>query len=50
MITVDYMVADWDDADAWNDLTFVYTGEQSSTSANFRINLFSIGLGIAFYL
>lgn len=28
----------------------VETGEQSSASANFRINLFSIGLGIAFYL
>ena len=28
----------------------IYTGEQSSTSANFRIKLFSIGLGIAFYL
>lgn len=28
----------------------VYTGERSSSSANFRINLFSIGLGIAFYL
>lgn len=28
----------------------VETGEQSSTSANFMINLFSIGLGIAFYL
>ena len=28
----------------------VISGEQSSTSANFRINLFSIGLGIAFYL
>lgn len=24
VITVDYMVADWDDADAWNDLTFEY--------------------------
>ena len=28
----------------------VETGEQSSTSANFKINIFSIGLGIAFYL
>lgn len=28
----------------------VERGDQSSTSANFRINLFSIGLGIAFYL
>lgn len=28
----------------------VYVGERSSSSANFRINLFSIGLGIAFYL
>ncbi|QIU97198.1 hypothetical protein [Bacteroides faecium] len=28
----------------------VYIGERSSSSANFRINLFSIGLGIAFYL
>ena len=28
----------------------IYTGDQSSSSANFRINLFSIGLGIAFYL
>ena len=28
----------------------VYVGERSSSSANFKINLFSIGLGIAFYL
>ena len=28
----------------------VYVGERSLNSANFRINLFSIGLGIAFYL
>ena len=28
----------------------VYIGERSSSSANFKINLFSIGLGIAFYL
>lgn len=28
----------------------VYIGERSLNSANFRINLFSIGLGIAFYL
>lgn len=28
----------------------VYAGERSSSSANFKINLFSIGLGIAFYL
>lgn len=28
----------------------IYFGEQSLSSANFRINLFSIGLGIAFYL
>ncbi|MCD8043742.1 MAG: hypothetical protein LUH10_11830 [Tannerellaceae bacterium] len=28
----------------------VYEGERSSSSANFKINLFSIGLGIAFYL
>lgn len=28
----------------------VYQGEHSSSSANFKINLFSIGLGIAFYL
>ncbi|WP_455971034.1 hypothetical protein [Bacteroides congonensis] len=28
----------------------VHIGERSSSSANFRINLFSIGLGIAFYL
>lgn len=28
----------------------LYTGEQSSSVANFRINLFSVGLGIAFYL
>lgn len=28
----------------------VYLAEQSLNSANFRINLFSIGLGIAFYL
>jgi hypothetical protein len=28
----------------------VYMGERSSASANFKINLFSIGLGIAFYL
>lgn len=28
----------------------VETGEQSSTSANFKVNIFSIGLGIAFYL
>lgn len=28
----------------------VYMGESSLNSANFRINLFSIGLGIAFYL
>lgn len=28
----------------------VETGEQSSTAANFKINIFSIGLGIAFYL
>lgn len=28
----------------------VYMGERSSSSANFKINLFSIGLGIAFYL
>lgn len=28
----------------------VETGEVSSTTANFKINLFSIGLGIAFYL
>ena len=27
----------------------VYVGERSSSSANFKINLFSIGLGIAFY-
>ena len=28
----------------------IYTADRSSSSANFRINLFSIGLGIAFYL
>lgn len=28
----------------------VYVGERTVNSANFRINLFSIGLGIAFYL
>lgn len=28
----------------------VQFGERNSSSANFRINLFSIGLGIAFYL
>lgn len=28
----------------------IYTSNRSSTSANFKINLFSIGLGIAFYL
>lgn len=28
----------------------VYIGERSSGSANFKINLFSIGLGIAFYI
>ena len=28
----------------------VYIGERSCSSANFKINLFSIGLGIAFYL
>ena len=28
----------------------VYIGERSSSSANFKMNLFSIGLGIAFYL
>lgn len=28
----------------------VYVGERSTGSANFKINLFSIGLGIAFYL
>ena len=28
----------------------VYQGEHSSSSANFKINLFSIGLGLAFYL
>lgn len=28
----------------------VHVGERSSSSANFKINLFSIGLGIAFYL
>lgn len=28
----------------------IYVGERSSSSANFKINLFSIGLGIAFYL
>lgn len=28
----------------------VYIGERSSSSANFKIKLFSIGLGIAFYL
>ena len=28
----------------------VYVGERSSSAANFKINLFSIGLGIAFYL
>ena len=28
----------------------VYQGEYSSSSANFKINLFSIGLGLAFYL
>lgn len=28
----------------------VYVGERSSSSANFKINIFSIGLGIAFYL
>ncbi len=28
----------------------VYIGERTMNSANFRINLFSIGLGIAFYL
>ena len=28
----------------------VYIGERSSSSSNFKINLFSIGLGIAFYL
>jgi len=28
----------------------VYYGERRSSSANFRINLFSIGLGLAFYL
>ena len=28
----------------------VYIGESSYNSANFKINLFSIGLGVAFYL
>lgn len=28
----------------------IYTGERSMSSANFRINIFSIGLGMAFYL
>ena len=28
----------------------VYVGERSLNSAKFRINLFAIGLGIAFYL
>lgn len=28
----------------------VYIGEQSTSSGNFKINLFSLGLGIAFYL
>lgn len=28
----------------------IYTGERSSSKANFRINIFSIGLGVAFYL
>lgn len=28
----------------------IYVGERSSSSANFKINIFSIGLGIAFYL
>lgn len=28
----------------------VYKGDTTRNSANFRINLFSIGLGIAFYL
>ena len=28
----------------------VYVGERSMSSANFRINIFSIGMGITFYL
>lgn len=28
----------------------IYTGERSSSKANFHINIFSIGLGVAFYL
>lgn len=28
----------------------IYTGDRSSSKANFRINIFSIGLGVAFYL